>query len=799
MKSIKEKQLLVKWAKAMGEPVDPALVEEVERYEKLQKEITESIKSNTIQDLIDAAQNTEIVIQTSENIIPVSNTQAEIIKIEYPKPPTLDELEALLQETHDELVQAEAAEISTAAVQATASEEEQKAEEEGSLIERAAKHITKEAVLEGQSFQQPEPEAPRSLEDLKKKIKYLETWISKIAVTGQGGGEVNLRYLDDVNTGSFNLKNPASRLDADGLAVIFNAANNKFELKSAATAGISAGDNITIDANGRINSSISANNTTFPGITIRNIAIDGNVISEIASVKGINFDGGTGLFVDDLGNSNVFVRLNSSFKTINVPGANSLVAQGEDTLNVEAGVGIVLTTQNTNPKALVIAANTTYLNSTSRAAISVSGSPGSASYDNTTGVISILPDSNAGPFVFTTSGQYRIMSGFKEAGETKTIRTADFYTNSGTTRFRILLATFTPSFTASGNGTLNWDDTATSWSVSVTNPSDVLDQFISNVYSITSTAGNVSSNLSGYTAGARTPTPTGGVSWTQSFTATAAARIYSTTNDATGGTASATVNFYVNNGTADSQYTASTASWSTSWRTATHSISYGSFSPSTLKFLSYYTSIPYTVTVNNITSAGNKLSNVTPTGGSISSSTGSGTFTFDTPIHKNNTTTSRFVTLATTVSRPATVTGTAYSVALANVATSNPSFTVTYPSFWMFTTIGTQPTRADIVNGYAFDSTALTELADQVRTLAGTITNSTGATKVFWFGVRSAAAQPTRFQLGDSASLLAGVTLEATITVNLEPDSPLGGYTAEPYTLYGFNFQPGSAYVSIGI
>ena len=126
MKSIKEKQLLVKWAKAMGEPVDPALVEEVERYEKLQKEITESIKSNTIQDLIDAAQNTEIVIQTSENIIPVSNTQAEIIKIEYPKPPTLDELEALLQETHDELVQAEAAEVSAATIQTTASEEERR-------------------------------------------------------------------------------------------------------------------------------------------------------------------------------------------------------------------------------------------------------------------------------------------------------------------------------------------------------------------------------------------------------------------------------------------------------------------------------------------------------------------------------------------------------------------------------------------------------------------------------------------------------------------------------------------------
>ena len=88
---------------------------------------------------------------------------------------------------------------------------------------------------------------------------------------------------------------------------------------------------------------------------------------------------------------------------------------------------------------------------------------------------------------------------------------------------------------------------------------------------------------------------------------------------------------------------------------------------------------------------------------------------------------------------------------------------------------------------------------DESYPITQTITNSTGATKVFWFGVRSSAAQPTRFQLGESSSLLAGVTLEATITINLEPDSPLGGYIAEPYTLYGFNFQPGSAFVSIGI
>ena len=39
MKSIKEKQLLVKWSKAMNEPIDIALVEEVERYEQIQRDI----------------------------------------------------------------------------------------------------------------------------------------------------------------------------------------------------------------------------------------------------------------------------------------------------------------------------------------------------------------------------------------------------------------------------------------------------------------------------------------------------------------------------------------------------------------------------------------------------------------------------------------------------------------------------------------------------------------------------------------------------------------------------------------
>ena len=62
--------------------------------------------------------------------------------------------------------------------------------------------------------------------------------------------------------------------------------------------------------------------------------------------------------------------------------------------------------------------------------------------------------------------------------------------------------------------------------------------------------------------------------------------------------------------------------------------------------------------------------------------------------------------------------------------------------------------------------------------------------------VRSAASQPTTFQTGASSSLLSDVGV-TTSTLNLEPDSPPSGYSAEQYNLYGITLQPGNTYVSI--
>ena len=245
MKSIKEKQILVKWAKAMNEPIDPALVEEVERYNQLQQEIKESIRSNTINDLFDASKVAVDIITK--------------VNIEYPKPPTLEELLSIVQEESNELVQAQATEASPAAEEAPTSDtprtETVKEEAPSDLISRAVHHIHKEVKSEEASFQQPQPTpVEKNFNDVQKKLKFLEQAIGKIAATGPGGGAVNLKDLDDVNyTSVVNA--------TDGQALTFNAANTKWEATTLVGGGVEVDTLATVTNRG---------NVTTNGITVRN-------------------------------------------------------------------------------------------------------------------------------------------------------------------------------------------------------------------------------------------------------------------------------------------------------------------------------------------------------------------------------------------------------------------------------------------------------------------------------------------------------------------------------------------------
>ena len=179
MKSIKEKEILVNFAKSLGQEVDPALIAEVERYKTIKAQVAESVKQNAFLDLSNAIKE--------ETKVPED--------IDYPLPPSLDELMFVLnetiEETKNELVQAQATED-------TPVTEETPSNAPGpTLAEQAAKFLS-EAPKE--SFQQPDPlVVPDNMDAIRGKLKFLEQWVSKISMAGPGSGEVNLRYLDDVD------------------------------------------------------------------------------------------------------------------------------------------------------------------------------------------------------------------------------------------------------------------------------------------------------------------------------------------------------------------------------------------------------------------------------------------------------------------------------------------------------------------------------------------------------------------------------------------------------------------------
>jgi hypothetical protein len=182
MKSIKEKLMLVKLSRDLGMPVDESILNEVTRYKELQSNLIKSVRSNSTSDLFG-----------TKSVDKKTNTTS------YP-----------IQEEKEEIN--ETFPVASPSVLIT--------EPEKSLVDRAAQEIEKQVFREQDSFQQPNPPAIQpNLDAIIKKLKFLEQAISKIAITGPGGGEVNLRYLDDVDRSSIS----------DGLFLRYNSTSKKFE------------------------------------------------------------------------------------------------------------------------------------------------------------------------------------------------------------------------------------------------------------------------------------------------------------------------------------------------------------------------------------------------------------------------------------------------------------------------------------------------------------------------------------------------------------------------------------------
>ena len=426
--------------------------------------------------------------------------------------------------------------------------------------------------------------------------------------------------------------------------------------------------------------------------------------------------------------------------------------------------------------------------------------------DVTTAITQHVSLSGAGsPFVFaaTNDGNTETLTKFKVDGADKDIRKTEFVSD----KLVITLASFSPTFTAAAtpSATLNWDVPATGFTVSVNNPDDYTSEYIDAVASVAALNGSsVYATLAGYSAGAKTATPAGTVNWDQTFTTAGSSYIRSASTTAAGGSASGRLAFTYNNGTSSVAYTGTpaTADFSVSWGTPVASISLAALTGKT--FLDTYTGSTFTPAITNIANVTDNCvytvsaTNATNPGVKLA---GDHAITFTAPIHKTNASaTTTKVSLSAKISRPSTVTGSAYDVTLATVdsATVNTTASFTYPSFYIWkSSSAVVPTRADCVTANGFDANT-TVLGDQAKTFSQMVTNSEDSPRAFWFAVRASASPPTTFKTGSSSSLLSDVTT-VTSTVALEPDSANkpDGYTAETYNLYGITLQPGQTYVSI--
>ncbi len=404
-------------------------------------------------------------------------------------------------------------------------------------------------------------------------------------------------------------------------------------------------------------------------------------------------------------------------------------------------------------------------------------------------VSGLIGDSSVSGIQFSVSGsndEFRLGTTFFDAdGTEQVVRASDFHGGF----LRLEVARFSPSVSAAGQSR-SWDQPVSQWTVTVDNPTDFTTNYVSGVKSpLTGITGSVTSDVTLYSTSGPSVTPGGGVDWTQTFSTDGDSPIYSSTNDLTGGSASATVSFLDKNQATISE----TATISFNWSTASNAISFGNLSGK--NFLETYTSTTYNLTINNISDLSNTSTTITSSQGSLSNSSDDGTITFTTAIHKDNNS-GRTITATTDFTRPATVTGTEYTVQDVS-SDSSISATFTYPSFYIFTaSTSNVPSRADVVDTNDFDSSTVTELGNQVKVIDQYINNPDGVPKCWWFGVRSSASQPTSFETGSGPSLLVSAS-PTEATVDLEPDSPPAGYNSEEYKLYGITLNPGNTYVKI--
>lgn len=220
MKGIKEKQMLVNMARALGQVPDPSLVREVEEYNNLLQNIT-PVAGNEFNVFLEELSN----LKKQVKIIEDAPVIFENLAVDFPKPPTVEELLNLYSDSTPVAPKVELTEDIILSINDTPL-----ANKVPTLVDLAYKHISQEAKYEERSpIKQTDITgiaAIKTLDDVKKKLRHLEEWVSRIT-SSPGSGEVNLLRLDDVDTSAL----------ADNKALFYNAANAKLEFRTVSGSG----------------------------------------------------------------------------------------------------------------------------------------------------------------------------------------------------------------------------------------------------------------------------------------------------------------------------------------------------------------------------------------------------------------------------------------------------------------------------------------------------------------------------------------------------------------------------------
>jgi len=166
MKNIKELELLVNFAKSLGQTPDPEMVEQIREHYEFQKKIVESVKANSAKDLNEAFGHT-VIKEPIYELVQTQTVEEDLTEETLPSTPVAEQ----------------------------------------SLAERAAKLI-KEAPKD--SYQQPDPlVVPNDLDSIRGKLRFLEQWIGKVSMAGSGGGAGSVAKLDHetklVNTSTYGV------------------------------------------------------------------------------------------------------------------------------------------------------------------------------------------------------------------------------------------------------------------------------------------------------------------------------------------------------------------------------------------------------------------------------------------------------------------------------------------------------------------------------------------------------------------------------------------------------------------